>query len=64
MNHNKRIREAARALYFAGRWAGTNHEGAPIAADEQAKLWTELRDALEIPPGTATALGIGQVSVP
>jgi hypothetical protein len=49
------LREAGRALYFAGRW---NCESDVDAA----ALWTRFRDALGIEPGTATKLGIGQSS--
>lgn len=43
----KRLRSAATALYFAGRW--TCHR----LVDEQA-MWNDLRDALELEPGVAT----------
>lgn len=47
------IAEAARALYMAGRW-----DCAGLPADQQARLWEALRDALELPAGTATKAGV------
>lgn len=47
-----RLYHAAHALYMAGRWTCD----APVDA---AALWTEMRDALGLAPGTATARGIG-----
>lgn len=52
-----RIVSAARRLYFAGTWTTP---GLPPA--EQADLWMELRDALGLPPGTATAAAAGSRS--
>lgn len=49
---NDNLHAAATALYLAGRWECA---GVPNAA----KLWEDLRDALGLPPGTATARGIG-----
>lgn len=49
-----RLVGAARRLYLAGTWTTP---GLPPA--EQADLWMELRDALGLPPGTATATGSG-----
>jgi|SRR6185436_2036188 len=45
---------AARRLYFAGRWTADGVEDA-----EAAQLWERLRDALGLPPGSATAAGLG-----
>lgn len=46
------LREAGRALYFAGRWSCDR------PADEAA-LWIGLRDGLGLKPGSATAAGMG-----
>lgn len=43
---------AAHALYTAGRWTCDR-------ACDAAGLWTALRDALGLPPGTATSLDMG-----
>lgn len=53
------LRAAALALYNAGHWNLMRHNadftGAARAAE--AKLWENLRDALGLAPGTATANG-------
>lgn len=50
----EKLKEAATVLYMVGRWS------APGISDEMAaKLWEDLRDALGLPPGTATSVGIG-----
>lgn len=46
---------AGKALYFAGKW-----ECPEIAPEVQSKLWDALRDALGIPVGGATEVGVGQ----
>jgi hypothetical protein len=50
--------DAALALYLAGRWQC--RELPPI---EQARLWEELRDALGLLPGTATACEVGATNL-
>lgn len=45
--------DAAKALYLAGRW-----DCALLPAGVAADMWARLRDALGIPEGTATKLGI------
>lgn len=52
------LEQAARELYFAGRW---QLEG--VADEHSAELWAALRDALGLPPGSATAAGLGQQEV-
>lgn len=54
-----RLRGAALALYMAGHWSCDR------PADEAA-LWTALRDALDLAPGTATraALTTGEATTP
>lgn len=41
-------------LYLAGYWKA---EG--VSAHEAMTLWTDLRDELGLPKGTATSLGVG-----
>ena len=55
----ERMRGAALALYMAGHWSCDR------PADEAA-LWTALRDALDLAPGTATraALTTGEATTP
>lgn len=48
------LRRAALALYEAGLW-----KCAGLHPVEQVKLWDDLRDALGLTPGHATALGVG-----
>lgn len=57
------VRLAALALYNApGFWDLVARPGMPgLPGTEQAKLWEDLRDALGLPPGTATAAGTGSV---
>lgn len=50
MENNDKLRKAALALYFAGRWSC--HK--PV---DEAKLWEDLRDALGLPAGSATKAG-------
>lgn len=45
---------ALRNLYMAGRWTCTG-----VSDEQQTKLWTDARDALGLPAGTATARGMG-----
>ncbi len=45
---------AARKLYFAGLWTCPK-----LSIDEQLDLWESLRDALELPLGSATDAGVG-----
>jgi len=49
-----KLLKAVEELYESGLWVC---EGMP--EDEQKRLWENLRDAAEIPKGTATALGVG-----
>lgn len=46
------LRKAANELYLAGRWSCSNEV-------DEALLWSNLRDALQLEVGTATNLGIG-----
>ena len=48
-----RIRQAAMTLYMAGKW-----ELNGVPADEQARLWENLRDALGLEEGYATNHGV------
>jgi hypothetical protein len=49
----EQVKAAAVKLYRAGRWS------APQVSDvDAAVMWTALRDALGVPDGTATALGV------
>lgn len=50
-----RLRQASIALYLSGKWVRPN-TGDPKA---DAELWEKLREALGLPPGTATAAGVG-----
>lgn len=52
------LQKAATDLYMAGRW--TLH-GMP--GIEQAVLWEALRDAIPLPPGTATSLSLTKAEV-
>lgn len=47
------VHKAAAMLYLTGRW-----ECKELTPVEQAQAWERLRDALDLPPGTATALGV------
>jgi hypothetical protein len=53
----RQLRAAALALYNAGRWKLPNPDGDHTQWTEvaQAGMWMALRDALGLPPGTATA---------
>lgn len=54
----QRIEDAARALYAAAHWRST--EATRLSVAREVELWTELRDSLELAPGTATRLGVGE----
>jgi hypothetical protein len=49
-----RLRQASIALYASGKWVR------PATKDPKAdaELWEKLREALGLPPGTATNLGV------
>ena len=47
------LEAAGKALYLAGKWELHDTDILPY---EQAVMWGNLRDALGLPPGTATAL--------
>jgi hypothetical protein len=49
---------AARKLYMAGKWC------AGLPANLEARMWEDLRDALGLEPGTATALGFHDERLP
>jgi hypothetical protein len=49
-----RLYEAANALYKSARWVANS-----LSPEHQTELWTALRDALRLPEGTATAMGLG-----
>jgi hypothetical protein len=49
-----RLHLAGVQLYLAGRW-----ECATVSEGHAADLWARFRDALGLPKGTATALGLG-----
>lgn len=49
----KELIHAAYALYMAGRWT------CGLPADQEAAMWERLREALDLPAGTATAAGMG-----
>ena len=49
---NARLRAAATALY-RHRWACDD-----LQPGEQAALWESMRDAIGLPPGTATSMGV------
>jgi hypothetical protein len=51
----EKLQGAATRLYLAGMWRSST-----VPNDEQVRLWTALRDAAEIPAGTATAAGVGE----
>jgi hypothetical protein len=53
-----KLQDAAKKLYMAGVWRCST-----LSHDDQVRLWTELRDAAEIPAGTATAAGVGEKMV-
>lgn len=46
--------EAAYALYMAGKWELSNG----TTDEHQTELWKNLREALNLEPGTATKAGI------
>ena len=50
MTEHDKLREAALALYFAGKWSCHR----PV---DEAKLWEDLRDALGLKAGAATSAG-------
>jgi hypothetical protein len=47
---------AATKLYKATRWRSSEPK---LSEHVEAYLWKDLRDALLLEPGTATALGVG-----
>jgi hypothetical protein len=47
------LEAAGKALYLAGKWELNDTDILPY---EQAVMWGNLRDALGLPPGTATAI--------
>ena len=47
------LEAAGKALYLAGKWELHDTDILPYG---QAVMWGNLRDALGLPPGTATAL--------
>ena len=51
--HIKKLETAAFQLYMAGKWDCDTLED-----DEQTRLWTNLRNALGLPEGTATKAGL------
>lgn len=53
VERRRRIVRAGRGLYLAGRWSCEE-----LPAEDQARLWEELRDAIELAPGTATKAGV------
>lgn len=55
--HRFELMKAGTALYTAGRW-----ESPTVEPNRAAELWMNLRDALRLPAGTATALGLGAVN--
>lgn len=52
-----RLQRVGEALYMATRWRST--EPNRLSLDEEARLWAEFRDALDLEPGTATDRGVG-----
>jgi len=48
-----RLKLAVINLYLSGKWTCKD-----LSKDKQKELWTELRDAAGIRPGTATKLGL------
>lgn len=50
------LQEAAIGLYEAGCWKLDN-----MSAEDQCKLWEDLRDAIGFNPGMATMLGVGYI---
>jgi hypothetical protein len=57
-DHLERLTKAATALYMEGNWRATN-----VSDVRAVELWTALRDALELAPGTASAAGVGAPDV-
>lgn len=53
----ERITKAGEALYTATLWRSSMPN--KLSLDEEARLWANFRDALELHPGTATAKGVG-----
>lgn len=50
----QKYQKMAREVYTRGMWKA---EG--VSAHEAAAIWTRFRDVFDIPPGTATAAGVG-----
>ena len=52
----RQLDEAATKVYLATRWRNTTPR---LSEHAEAGMWADLRDALLLDPGTATALGVG-----
>lgn len=57
LRHMEELKAIGRKIYMATRWKST--EPHRLSLHDEALLWTEFRDALVIPAGTASALGVG-----
>jgi hypothetical protein len=53
VEQRRALAKAGRDLYFAGRWSCDR-------SVDEAKLWEAMRDALDLPVGSATAAGLGR----
>lgn len=53
-NELEQLQAAVRNVYFAAKWTTD-----AIPEDKQRKLWENLRDAADIPVGSATNEGVG-----
>jgi hypothetical protein len=51
----RQMARAGRELYLAGRWSCDR----PV---DEAQLWENLRDAVELPIGAATAAVVGMIN--
>ena len=60
MIDDAKMYRAAHALYVAGRWDLSGQSGGDINDAEQAKLWEDLRDAMGLPEGYSTKLGVNE----
>ena len=56
-SEDTQLRNAALRLYFAGCWICPTVDNATAA-----EMWEQLRDALELPKGSATSRGVHTVS--